>query len=380
MATVQVNLKLGKPSVRFNPAFYRSARASYDQGDLAPLIGMELRAAEAGFVAGCLTGRNAGLRRAWSLASPEGAEVPDDQLAWHRRALVAVGVHNLTRSVLRGKLYRYQVMDFTYEVRAGRVEPTRLNRYGHHFFAYDLKGDRTLKLKGEGKQLLDLPPEAIVAEYDEDHLMLSVLPEYILMDFGKEAWASFLEDFGKGIIVGKYPDNATDEYKKEVDEAVEAVGESARGSAPESSSWEIHEAQRTTGDHEAFVTDAKRDISIALLGHANAVQQASGTQIGDNTSALETRRELSDEDCEYVEPYVNRAVAQWHRMNFGDGPPPVFELEKRKPRTVRETADAIDLAYRHGCRIHVSNYSGLGVRVDETTEYVQRPDPITLPD
>ena len=369
---VRVNLKVGKPTVRFNPGFYRQAREAYDRGDLAPLIQMQLRAAESGFIAGCLTGRRSGLRRAWTVTSPEGADVPEDRLAWHRRALTRIGVHTLSRAVLGAKLHRYQVLDFDYEVAGQLVEPTRLNRYGHQYFAYDLKGDRRLKLKGKGKELLELPPEALVAEYDEDPLMLAVLPEFILMDFGKEAWASFMEDFGKGIIIGKYPAGADDEYKAEVDAAVQAVGESSRGSAPETSTWEIHEAKRNTGDHAGFVLDAKRDISIALLGHANAVQQSSGTQIGENTAALETRRELSDEDCEFVEPYVNRVLATWHRLNWGDGAPPVFELEKQKPRTVREMTDAVDLAYRHGCRVHVSNYSRLGVRVDESVEYVQK--------
>ena len=361
--------KRSAPSVRFNPSAFKAARKAFDRGSKGKLIAMMQEAATDSFVAGCLVARRSGFQRPFTLAPPEGVDIDPKDIAWLRSTLRKLGMSDLLRGIHEALLYEYAVPDFDWQVVGGRNVPVNWELPNQLHFAYAEDG-RTLMLR-RGARLEELPEDVLVARSRWSPVMLPVLADFILWTFGYEAWAAFIEQWGEPLLVGRYPAGADADFRAEVQQAVDDVASSSRGIAPEGTSFDVISSGRTTGDHERFTDRAQRRASIALVGHENGVQQ-SGAQIGDNSSAIEVMDHVADTDCGFVEPIVQRLVDEIWSRNIG-GVAPMFALLRRTRKKVREELDKLDLAYRHRVRLHVSNYTALGLHVDEAEEWIQMP-------
>jgi len=353
-----------RPSVRFNPAGYKAARRSYDGGDAGPLIAMMQEASLDSHVAGCLLARRAGFKRAYSLVSPDDTDVATERRDWFTAVLDALDVRSLLEALHDGRLYVYNVVDFDWEVVGGRQVPTRWEAFEQHHFKRDPK-DKQIKLALKNR-LEDLPDTALVAESRRTPAMVPVLRDWILKEFGLEAWASFLENWGEPFLLAKYPPGSSPEYRKQIDDGLAALAASSRGSAPDGTSLEVHSAGSEVGNHDEFIDRADRGISITLLGHANAVEQRGGLQIGDHPSSYEVKHEVSVDDCYFLEPFVNRLIRTIGDRNFGDGRYPVFELHKAKPVDSQQHTTICETWWRMGLEIHPDEARKAGLYVAES--------------
>ncbi len=320
--------KTGKPLVSFNPAGFKRARKSYDSGAPAELIQMMKEAGVDSHVAGCLSGRRSGYKRAFTLTAFDDTESDAQRRDWFKGVLQRLRLRDLLEAIHEGRLYLYHVVDFAWEVVDGRQVPTSFEAFDQHYFRYDKEG--ILKI-AFGNELREIPETALVVENNKTPVMLPPLRDYIMKEFGLEAWSHFLENFGEPFIMGKYPANSGPEFKDEVEAGVKALAASARGTAPEGTELEIHESSRTAGDHLDYTKRCDDGIAIALLGHANAVQNSSGLQVGQNLTPYQVRFDIAVDDCYFIEPFVDRIIQLIGDQNFGDGRYPRFELDKSKP-------------------------------------------------
>lgn len=352
-----------RPSVRFNPGGYKAARRSFDGGDAGPLIAMMQEASLDSHTAGCLLGRRAGFKRAYSLVSYDDTDVSTERRDWYSTILERLDLRSLLEALHDGRLYLYNVVDFDWEIEDGRQVPLRWEAFEQHHFKRDPK-DKRLKLVVK-KGLEELPDTVLIAEARRTPVMLPVLRDWILKEFGLESWASFLENWGEPFLLAKYPPGSTPEYRKQVEDALAALAAASRGTAPDGTTLEVHTAGNKPGDHDKFIDRADRGISISLLGHANAVETRGGLQIGDHPSSFEVKHEVSVDDCFFLEPFVNQLINEIGRRNFADGRVPRFELHKAKPVDSQQHTSICETWYRMGLTIHPDEARKAGLYVGE---------------
>lgn len=377
---VRVNPKIGTPRVEFNPAFYKKARKAYGEGRMRDIIALMREAATDGHVAGCLIGRNAGFQRSYTVTSPDEYEIDPDLLAWMSRTIRRLRPHALLKRLHEAVKYEFAVVDFPEwdtDDRGFQV-PTRYQYYEQKYFRYEGEGHSRRIVVDWGKTFQEVGEATLVAECEEMAAMLPVLAAFILIEFGREAWTAFMEVFGMGIIIGYYPPGVDDTIKDATQDAVDSIAMRSRGTAPKGSEIVIHEAGRNTGDHKDYIQEAKEDISVALLGHANAVKNSRGLQVGENLTSYKVRFELAVDDMLFLDEQMQRLVDLIWAQNIGDGRPPVFQLDKTPPLDISEELRKLETAFRHGARYHVDHLRKLGLTIHPDQEWIEPPQQISF--
>jgi phage gp29-like protein len=361
-------------SVSFTPSGYRAAANALKSGSFSPLIAMLKETESDGFVYGCLQARDGAIDRAWDLRPFSQDKADRERAEWLWSVFDNLGVNDLVTSVANAILYIYQVVDFKWELVDGKWTPTEMIHLGQQYFRYSNDVPPILRID-QGKDGAEIPETALIAEINRDKrtpVMLSVLKNYILLNFGEQSWASFLENFGEGIILGKYPDGADDKTRNETQTAVDAIAASSRGIMPESSALEVVESKRGTGDHKDFKWAFEEEISIALLGHSDGVRK-SQTQIGANDEAFKVGNRVANSIMSFAEKHINRWLRVLWKLNFGDRRYPIFELSKYAEFDSKDWRESLRLLYDMGVPVVRSNLEKLGVDLPEDFVMTQNP-------
>lgn len=367
---INIDKSIGYVPVRFTPEFYRSAFNQYQNGYYRDLIALMKRAAVDSHVAGCLKGRRAGYQRPWSLTPFDNESSKDrNNTEWLKSVLSGLGIRKLLKSIHEAMLYKFVVIDFDWQVRDSRQIPVTFTKFDQKYFRY-----KEGVLKIDSKTLLDIPETALVCETDEMPEMLPVLRDYILKDHGLESWAGFIEVFGQGIIIGKYPPGSDPKIKQELENAVNAIASASRGIMPDGTSIEVKGYESRIGDHDKFIETANTGISITLLGHENAVSQSKGLQVGENTTSYKVKMEIAVDDMYYIDEHVQRLVKLIWDLNIGDGRYPAFGLDKSEPINVSQRLEVLDQFYNQGGVVNPDHYAELGLKIYPDQEPLQRPE------
>jgi len=246
---LSINKKIGFQSVAFSPAYYKQAIKNYQQGNFRDLIALMEKAEIDSHVAGCLMGRRAGFLKEWRLTEASDARADVAVKEFVEAVLMRINMRELFEDVQEARLKKYSVIDLSWEVVEGRQVITQAKKVPQKYFRYD--DDGILRLDFGGKDLREIPEDgALICESNRDPILLPVLRDFILKEFGLESWASFLETFGEAFIIGRYPAGADENFKTELENGVNTLASSSRGIMPEGSNIEIIETKRNTGDHQ----------------------------------------------------------------------------------------------------------------------------------
>jgi len=367
---IVVNAKIGSPRVSFTPSAYKTVYNEYEQGVYGNLIAMMKRAALDSYIAGCLMGRRAGFMREFNILPFSDAASDIERAQIIQNMIRRLNYRNLFKAIQEALLMKFKVIDFDWEVQEGLQMITGFKAFEQKYFRYK---DGLLMIDF-GNDLRQIPPETLVCESDETPVMLPVLRDYILKEFGWEAWAGFVETFGQGIILGKYPPGAGADIKTDLQTAVDAIARSSRGTLPDNTDIDIRESNRTTGDHQKFVEAADKGIAITILGHANAVEQSKGLQVGENLTSFEVKGEIAKDDMYYIDSQMQKLVHTICIRNWNDGKEPFFQTDKSDPVNVTEWIDVLDTAYSHGVILNPAEYQKLGLQIYPEQKPLQKQD------
>jgi phage gp29-like protein len=360
--------------VEFTPAYLENAVNHALNGDWSQIHEMMDQMSTDAYVQGCLSSRRSGVMRDFQIMPPT-----DDDIDIERAAIVKADIQRLKprkyfKAIQDGLFYKWNVMDYNWEVVDGRQVPIEYISYPKHLFAID-SNDGLLKINVT-RTLQDIPPTATVAMSDGMPVLLPVLFEYFMRKFVTERWAAFLERFGEPFIIGVYQPGASDELKDELEEAVSTIASAASGIMPHGGAQkviEILESAKTTGDHENFEKKRNAAISVGILGHEHAVADATGLQVGNNPTQFQVREDLKKNDLHYIDENVQPLVDLIYRRNWGDGREiGKFQMDKSDPVNVQERINVIDLGYRCGLNLKRSNFEELGLEFDEEQQFITR--------
>ena len=367
---ITVSPKATRPRVQYGPRGFRRARNSFDHGDPRALIEMMHEATVDSFVDGCVGGRIMGFKRDWMLKPTDDSTEAQERVDFFTEWLEGIHFSDLAEAIYDGRLYSYSVIDLIWDVQSGYQLPVDWRQIGWEKFTYPTKTMSDLRIDFGGGDLREIPDTALVVDESRRArrrpVLITVLRDWILKEFGLEAFAAFIESFGEPFILGTYPAGMSDNdgFKDEVEEAVESIARSSRGIAPEGTDLTIKESGRATLDHGRFLTEAKEGISLTLLGHVNAVKNDGGVNVGGTDTQYKVRQDYAVGDMEWLESPINGLLQMIAVRNFSDGRAPTFAFRKPDQVGRQDLLDALDLAYQHGLELKGSDYRRLGIDVD----------------
>lgn len=152
--------------------------------------------------------------------------------------------------------------------------------------------------------------------------------------------AEFLDIYGLPLRVGKYPQNANNEDKAKLWQAVAGIGHNAAGIIPETMKIEFEEAAKGgEKPFEAMISWCERAQSKAILG-STLTSDAAPTGLGSSLAEIhnEVRLDIRDSDCKQLAATITRhLIYPLLALNKGWGD------VRRCPRLVFDTAQAADL-------------------------------------
>ena len=369
---LDVNKNIGTVGVSFTPKFYKQALNSAVNGNYRQLIAMMEHAETDSWVQGCLDGRLDGFKRKWTLneATDQKQDVAVKEFVLE--IFNNLNMRDLFESIFEARLRKYVVIDFDINADTGKWLITGFNKNHQKYFRYDKESGKLKIDHGNGK-LEDIPEDlCLVVETNKIPLLLPVLRDFILKEFGVESWAQFMETFGQPFVMGEYPPNASPELKKELRTAVESIARSARGTKPKGYDITIVEAKKGTSDFKDFKHECDAGIAVTLLGHANAVSDTAGMKIGENLAPFKVRLEKAINDIYFIEGYIQKLVKLIVDKNFIVKNYPLFEIDKSGPVNVKDFLAVLDQFYDQGGKVDPNDYRKLGISIADDQDYLQR--------
>ncbi len=138
-------------------------------------------------------------------------------------------------------------------------------------------------------------------------------------------WLAFVDKFASPTAVGKYPNGASQEQKRTLLDALDAIAHDAGVIIPEGMIIELLEASRSgsISCYESLATYMDAEISKAVLG------QTLTTQVGDRGSYAasqthnDVRQDLVKADADLLSGTLNRTLCRWiAELNLPEAKPP----------------------------------------------------------
>jgi len=374
---IDIKKVTGFPRVQFTPAYYQKAVKAFRNGSYGLVIEMMSQAALDSHVAGCIGGRQAGYKQEHVVTPYDETDKDRDRAAWLQDEVFdKLRFRDLMDDIHEARLFKFSVIDFDWDIVSGLRAPVEHEKYEHKYFAYD-PDDGILKTVN-GLKYEEIPETVMVCETRKTPVLIPVTRDYILKVHGLESWASFIERFGEPFILGYYPPGCEKEIKDELYTAVKAIARSGAGIAPDQRDGagnkmiEMLETHRTTGDHKDYKEACDKGIAISILGHANAVEQGQGMQVGENLGQYKVRRDIAVDDMFFNEQYINKLIRMIYDLNWTDARYPKITFDKKEPKSQKDLLDAVDMFHRHGGTVPVENYTRLGVIVEDDQESLSK--------
>ena len=374
---LNINKKIGVITPSFTPRAFKAAYDNYKLGRLTNLVAMFEYAEIDSHITGCLLGRDAGYKKDWQIKAATESSQDEAIKEFIEQYFITLNARDLFEDIIEAKYKKFTVLEYAdWEIMDNKQVPTELRKVHQKYFRFDQNDENKLKIDHVTERLEDIPENsALIINYRKNPIFLPVLRDYILKEFGVESWAAFMETFGEPFIIGKYPPNSDASFINQVEEAVNAIGSSSRGTAPIGSEFEIKETNRNTGDHKTFVERCDAGISITILGHENAVKESPGLKIGENLSAYKVKREIALDDIHFIQTHLNQFIKFLVRRNYPAVTKfPTFSIDKSEPINVKERLLILEQAFEQGVELEAAEYALLGIKVQENAPNLSKPN------
>lgn len=280
-----------------------------------------------------------------------GGERRQDQKAAEllREQLQRINFDAKTKKMHYGIFYGYAVGECMWAREGSRVVLDDIRVRNRRRFGFD--GAGRLRLRTASDPMGELLPErkfwvySAGADHDDDPYGLG-LGHYLYWPvYFKRSeirlWLIFLDKFGQPTARGKYPQNATEEEKRRLLDALNAIHTESGVIVPEGMDIELIEAARSgSADYSSLYDRMDRAITKIILGHTGGSESTPG-KLGGEDMAEQVRADIIKADADVICESFNRSVARWlTEWNFpGAAVPRVW-------RTLEEPEDLNKLAER----------------------------------
>lgn len=361
---IKVNKGIGFTNVSFTPAFYKKAYKNYQNGDFRELLALIERAETHSFIAGCIASRQSSFKRKAQII-PVSDSAKDKEIAeWLWEVLQNLNFRELLEDMHDARMKYYSVLGLEWDVVAGKQVPVYYEKYEQKYFKYDPK-DYLLKIDN-GKTLTPIPDAAaFIIEASRKPIMLTVLKDFIRMEFGEEEWSAFLEVFGQPIINMEYPLGLNKDQIAEAQTQLDKAASSTRFLTPEGTKLNIVSGYSGAGatGYKDYEQDCKENISFALLGHKEAAGSDKSMQIGDTESSMVATTKTAEDDMYWLEEKIKPFIKTIVSRNYNVTEFPSLLLDKSTIIDPKTKLTAAQLASEMGAEIDPVFFKEYGIPV-----------------
>jgi phage gp29-like protein len=248
----------------------------------------------------------------------------------------AMAFDNATDKMLFGVYYGYAAAEIMWGRDGANIIVDKLKVRDRVRFGFDGFGNLRLKTfsNPEGELLPDRKFWSFCtgADHDDEPYGLGLAHWLYWPVFFKRAgiqyWMIFLERFGQPTTVGKHPTNATNEERRKLLDALEAIATDTGITIPQGMEIEFLEAARSgTADYVKLCEYMDAAIAKIILGQTASTQGTPG-RLGDDDLQGDVRADLIRADADLVCESFNETVVTWlTEYNFpGAKPPHVYRV------------------------------------------------------
>lgn len=294
--------------------------------------------------------RNAVQAREWRVEAG-GTRRVDIKAADHLRLqLQRVGFDNLTDKMLYGVWYGYSAAEVLWDVQDGKYGWKAVKVRNRRKFKFDEAGElRRFSKDAPVEGLPAKPPYfwhlATGADNDDEPYGMGLAHwcywPVLFKWQGIKFWLIYLDKFGMPTSHGKFPVGASDEEKRRLLQACQAIATDTSIITPDGMQIELIEASRSgTVDYKVLHDTMNDTIAQIVIGQTASGQGTPGKLGNDNLQA-DVRMDIVKADADLVCESLNLGPARWMTMfNFPDAElPRVF-------RVIEEPEDADTIADR----------------------------------
>lgn len=294
--------------------------------------------------------KRAVIKLAWDIEPPRNASKQElDLTAYVKELLLNLqDFEDMQFDLLDGISHGFSALELDW-VRIG--SDWTINNFHHRpqtWFKYNLQDRNTLKLRTMNFLGDDLQPfgwmlhqhKAISGYAGMSGLGRVLIWPYLFKNYSVGDLAEFLDVYGLPTVIGKFPQNSSDDEKSTLMRAIAGLGHNARGIIPQSMMIEFQNA--VTGSEkpfEAMIHWCEATISKAILG-GTLTSTAAHTGLGSSAADIqnEVRLDIRDSDCKQLEGTITRdLIYPLLAVNKG------FSDIRRCPRFVFDNSEPEDL-------------------------------------
>ncbi len=327
--------------------------------------------------------RLAVVSREWEVL-PGGESAQDQAAADHlREVLEHIGWDARTDKMLYGVYYGHAVAECLWARDGRHITMTALKVRNRRRFGFAPDGG--LRLKTSRTPHGEVLPERKFWSFetgstDDDEPYGLGLAHWLYWPVlfkrnGLKFWLIFLEKFGMPTVTGKYPPGATEQERRRLLEATQAVQTDSGVILPEGMMLELLEAARAgRPEYEGLYDHMDRAITKVVLGHTGGSDSTPG-KLGSEDMAQDVRRELIKADADLVCDSFNRGPARWLTdWNYPGAAYPKVWRKVEDSEDLGQVAERerkiIDMGFRPTLRHIQDTYGG---------EWVEAPRPAAGP-
>ena len=270
----------------------------------------------------------------------------------------------------------YSVLEIVWETSAREWRPRDLIYRDPRWFVFDRVDGRTLRLRGDAGEELELPPYKYVCHTAKAKSGLPIRGglaraaawSYLFKNFTVKDWIIFAEAYGQPLRVGKYHSGATDREREILLQAVASIGTDRAAIIPDGMMVDFVESsiQVRSDLYERLTSFLDQQVSKAVLGQTTTTDAVSGGHAVAREHRL-VQEDIERADARALAATLNRDLCR-PLVDLNYGP------QRAYPRIRIGRPDSIDLAQMTDSLARLSPY-GLTVRVAEVRERLGFADP-----
>jgi phage gp29-like protein len=276
-----------------------------------------------------------------------------------REQLNGIGWDRVTNLMLYGVFYGYAVAELIYARDGAHVVIERVAVRNRRRFRFDAEG--LLRLLTPDRMVEGIPAPAPYfwhygtgADHDDEPYGIGLAHwlywPVLFKRNGIKFWLMFLEKFGSPTAIGRYDAGASEEDRRRLLEATEAIQHDAGIVIPKDMMIDLLEASRAgTASYQGFHDAMDEAIAKVILGQTMTTQD--GSSLSQAKVHLQVRSDLVKADADLICEAWNTGPARWlTEWNFpGAVPPRVWRvMEEPEDLGARAERDARvrDLGFR----------------------------------
>ena len=276
--------------------------------------------------------------REWKVDA--GGERPEDETAAEamRLQIEAIGFDRITRLMHYGVFYGYAVAELIYGVRDNLVWIEDVKVRDRRRFRFTPKGELRLltsnnMFEGEACPAPYFWHFCTGADHDDEPYGMGLAhwlywPTFFKRN-GIKFWLIFLDKFGQPTVVGKYPEGATPEQKRDLLALTRSLATDTGVIMPEKMLVELLAAGRSgTADYQSLykaMNEAIRRVTVGQIASSGGASKGIG---GDESFQAEILKSIAKADGDVICESWNRGPgAWWTELNFpGAAVPRVYRV------------------------------------------------------